>query len=72
MFEAAHGGTLFLDEIGDVSAAMQVTLLREDRERAYILVALERHHSDRRRAAEELGISLSTLKRRLRSRTRIA
>jgi two-component system response regulator HydG len=30
--------------------------------------ALERHHGNRRRAADELGISLSTLKRRLRRR----
>ena len=27
-FEAAHGGTLFLDEIGDISPAVQVSLLR--------------------------------------------
>ena len=39
-----------------------------DRERAYIQAVLDRHHGNRRRAAEELGISLSTLKRRLRRR----
>jgi len=42
----------------------------EERERAYIRVVLERHGGDRRRAAQELGISLSTLKRRLRTPTR--
>jgi DNA-binding NtrC family response regulator len=42
------------------------------REREQILAVLERHHGDRRRAAEELQISLSTLKRRLRDRRRSA
>jgi transcriptional regulator with PAS, ATPase and Fis domain len=41
-----------------------------DRERAYIRAVLDRHHGDRRRAAQELGISLSTLKRRLRTPVR--
>ena len=40
------------------------------RERVYIRAVLARHGGHRRRAAAELGISLSTLKRRLRERTR--
>jgi transcriptional regulator with PAS, ATPase and Fis domain len=38
-----------------------------ERERAYIRAVLDRVGGNRRRAAEELGISLSTLKRRLRT-----
>jgi len=38
-----------------------------DHELAYIRAMVERHDGHRRRAAEELGISLSTLNRRLRA-----
>ena len=41
-----------------------------DRERAYVHAVLERNHGHRGRAANELGISLSTLKRRLRGHAR--
>jgi transcriptional regulator with PAS, ATPase and Fis domain len=37
-----------------------------DREREYIRAVVQRHHGRRRLAADELGISLSTLNRRLR------
>jgi transcriptional regulator with PAS, ATPase and Fis domain len=38
-----------------------------ERELAYIRAVLDRHHGHRRHAAQELGMSLSTLKRRLRA-----
>ena len=42
----------------------------KDREVAYIRAVVERHHGQRGRAAEELGISISTLNRRLREPAR--
>jgi two-component system, NtrC family, response regulator HydG len=42
----------------------------KDRECAYVFAVLERNHGDRARTARELGISLSTLKRRLRAHAR--
>src|SRR3569623_2600357 len=40
-FELADGGTLFLDEIGDISPAMQVTLLRALQEQEFARVGGE-------------------------------
>jgi DNA-binding NtrC family response regulator len=37
-FELAHGGTIFLDEIGDISARVQVDLLRVLQERRFFRV----------------------------------
>jgi len=41
--------------------------IRTERDRAYMRAVVDRHHGHRQRAAEELGVSLSTLKRRLRA-----
>jgi transcriptional regulator with PAS, ATPase and Fis domain len=71
----ATGSQIDVDDLPDaVRAAVEVqdsTSRRplEVREVAYIRAVLARHGGHRRRAAAELGISLSTLKRRLRSRT---
>ena len=55
----------------DASAHRPDERLLADRERAFIQAVLDRHSGNRRRAAEELGLSLSTLKRRLRRRGRV-
>ncbi len=41
LFELANGGTLFLDEVGEMSAAMQVKLLRAIQERQIVRVGAE-------------------------------
>jgi transcriptional regulator with PAS, ATPase and Fis domain len=68
----ADGPEIDLDDLPSVigdppgsPAASQRHPLAE-RELAYIRAVLERHHGNRRQTATELGISLSTLKRRLK------
>jgi DNA-binding NtrC family response regulator len=48
--------------------ARPLQALAQDYQRACVLDMVERHHGDRTSAAQALGISLSTLKRRLRRR----
>ena len=50
----------------DRSSLARVQNSLADRERGYIVAILERNHGHRGQTANELGISLSTLKRRLR------
>ena len=66
-------------DVEDLPATMREPLSRQasldgrllvNRERAYIRAILQRHQGHRRRTAEELGISLSTLKRKLRGSDR--
>ncbi len=50
-FELADGGTLFLDEIGDISAKLQVDLLRVLQERAFFRVG----------GTEEVGVDVRVI-----------
>jgi DNA-binding NtrC family response regulator len=54
---------------GFVPAGRATGRLLVDHEVAYIRAVVERHHGRRRLAAQELGISVSTLNRRLRKAT---
>jgi transcriptional regulator with PAS, ATPase and Fis domain len=72
----ATGPLIDVDDLPDAVRGRPTALgspnartLRE-RERAYVRAVVDRHGGNRRRAAEELGISLSTLKRRLRGQRR--
>ena len=68
----AVGPRIDLEDLPDAvrgpSARVEPPRSLADRQRAYVRAVLDRHRGDRRRAAAELGISLSTLKRRLRGK----
>jgi two-component system, NtrC family, response regulator HydG len=72
----AIGPEIDLEDLPDAvrgTAADQAGRTRRplaEREIAYIRAVVDRHHGHRRHAAKELGISISTLKRRLRRETR--
>lgn len=72
----APGSEIDVEDLPDVvrgtrGDAPRVGHLLVSREVAYIRAVLDRHQGHRARAAGELGISLSTLKRRLRPRLRV-
>ncbi len=54
------------DEVRGVTAPQSSQRLLRERECAYVRAVIDRHNGNRRTAAKELGISMSTLKRRLR------
>ncbi len=60
-FALAEGGTMLLDEIGDISAAMQVGLLRELRDKTY-----ESLGGNQKQTAKNIGVNTGVIFRTIR------